>query len=276
MGDPMDLEITEMIDKLAAVQAKLGGTQSKTIIGDDGKVDKFSELKVEMAERVLTIRKLLDSSQQAGNRTEGGAKETIECQAQIRKELMTISEEWDELNRLFQIEARKRKSKYSKEDLDRRRATVEELQLEIKTVKDIQRSGFITGYQSAALVSMKESELFRDSNLQSGGAAEAGSGYRPVGSGSGTRGLGVSNNRNNEMSADQKQSLQMLKDKDREIDREIELVGEGVDKLKVLAQAQNQEVRLQNRMLDTLENRMEEVFSIYSLYSLCINIINHP
>lgn len=61
------------------------------------------------------------------------------------------------------------------------------------------------------------------------------------------------------MTNQQKQQLQLLKDRDREIDREIELVGEGVDQLKVLAQAQNQEVRLQNRMLGTLEERMEEV-----------------
>ena len=61
------------------------------------------------------------------------------------------------------------------------------------------------------------------------------------------------------MTGDQKRQLQLLKDRDREIDREIELVGEGVDQLKVLAQAQNQEVRLQNRMLGTLEERMEEV-----------------
>lgn len=164
MGDPMDLEISELIDKLNATQAKLGGKQSKVILGDDGKVDKFSELKLQITEKLLVIRKLFDSAENAGKRTEGGAKETIECQAQIRRLLITVSEEWDELSRLFQMEAKKRRSKYSPEDLERRRTVVGELQLEIKTIKDIQRAGFITGYQSAALVSMKDSELFRESN----------------------------------------------------------------------------------------------------------------
>ncbi|CAM9151853.1 unnamed protein product [Ectocarpus fasciculatus] len=262
----MDLELSEMIDKLTAVQVKLGGKQNVAIIGDDGKVDKFSELKITMTERLLGIRKLLDRSQKSGDRTEGGAKEAIECQAQIRRELITISEEWDELNRIFQIEAKKRRSKYSAEELSRRRMMVGDLQLEIKNIKDIQRSGFITGYQSAALVPMAESELFRASNLDGGGAATGapegtgaagGGGARPGGGRGGH--LGVSGGRNNDMTGEQRRQLQLLKDRDREIDREIELVGEGVDQLKVLAQAQNQEVRLQNRMLSTLEERMEEV-----------------
>jgi SYP7 family syntaxin len=264
MGDQMDAEVTDMIDKLTAMQAKLGGKQSKAIVGDDGKIDKFSEIKVDMSERLLVIRQLLDKSQQSGHRTEGGAKEAIECQAQIRRELATIQEEWEDLNRIFQVEAKKRRSKYSPEDLARRRMVVGEMQNEIKTIKDIQRSGFVMNYQAATMATMKESELFRESNLEAGAGAGValgggGSGGGGGGGGGGGRGLGVSGTRNNDMTGEQKMQLQALKEKDREIDREIELVGEGVDQLKVLAQAQNQEVKLQNRMLGTLEEKMEEV-----------------
>jgi hypothetical protein len=52
---------------------------------------------------------LLQASQRTESATQGGAKEAIECQAKIRKEVISLSEDMAELERLYQGEAKKRR-----------------------------------------------------------------------------------------------------------------------------------------------------------------------
>ena len=141
MGDQLDTELDELINKINGIQNKLGHSKVKAgLLGDDGKVDRFAELKLQISERLTSIREvylnqtntsftfplvgfflktiisysyfqtqLLDNVKKTEGATQGGAKDAIECQSKIRTQLSTVHEEWVELDRIFQAEARKRK-----------------------------------------------------------------------------------------------------------------------------------------------------------------------
>lgn len=245
MGDALDAELGDFINKLNGIQSKLGNAKARAgLVGDDGKVDRFSELKLNMSEKLSEIRQLLEASKKAEGATQGGAKDAIEAQSKIRSQLQAVSDEWAELDRVWQTEARKRKSKYSIEELERRRQIVVDMQSEIQSIKDFQRAGFVKGYQATNMVAMADSEMFKGADLRSPGAPKS---------------SGVYGRRNNDMTDQHRTQLHLLKERDMQIDKEIELIGTGVDELKVIAQAQNQEVRLQNRMLDQLESKIGDV-----------------
>ena len=61
------------------------------------------------------------------------------------------------------------------------------------------------------------------------------------------------------MTDQDRHALQMIREKDHEIDTEIMSIGEGVDALHELARVANEELKMQNKMLDTLERKIDNV-----------------
>ena len=51
----------------------------------------------------------MDSTSSSECAMSGGAKEVIETQSKIRQQLTDIQAQWNELNHLYQIEAKKRR-----------------------------------------------------------------------------------------------------------------------------------------------------------------------
>ena len=65
--------------------------------------------------------------------------------------------------------------------------------------------------------------------------------------------------RNNDMTAEHKSQLQALKQRDQQIDQQIAELGKGVDILTDLARSMNEEVKIQNKMLDSFEQNIDDV-----------------
>jgi hypothetical protein len=61
---------------------------------------------------------------------------------------------------LYRNEARKRRSKFTPQEMANRQEQVVELQAAINDIREMQRSGFVKGYQVQRLAKMEESELF--------------------------------------------------------------------------------------------------------------------
>jgi t-SNARE complex subunit (syntaxin) len=61
------------------------------------------------------------------------------------------------------------------------------------------------------------------------------------------------------MSDTHRQQLKVIKERDAAIDEEIVKLGQGVDELGEIARAQNQEVKLQNIALTSLEEKVDAV-----------------
>ena len=98
------------------------------------------------------------------------------------------------------------------------------------------------------MTKMENSEMFRGGGGGGGG-----------GGGSSTWAGGNGGGRNNDMTQDHRRDLQRLKERDALIDIEIVNIGKGVDELRDLALAANEEVKLQNKMLDVLETKIDDV-----------------
>ncbi len=69
-------------------------------------------------------------------------KEAIKRQATIREEIRQADDEWNELDGLYKNEARKRKSKFTQEQLDVQQTLVQRLYAELEKVKELQKMGF--------------------------------------------------------------------------------------------------------------------------------------
>ena len=140
-----------------------------------------------------------------------------------------LMDEWKALETLYRAESKKKRSKFSPEELAERSVALQEIFEQIQIIKDLQRSGYVKsrpskGYEQVRMADMGDAEAFR------GGASGGG---RP----------GVHGSRNNYMSDQQRQKLELLDNKDKQIDKEIDDIEQGVDVLRDIALAAG-EVRL--------------------------------
>ena len=62
-----------------------------------------------------------------------------------------------------------------------------------------------------------------------------------------------------EMTEGQRMKVQQLQDRDREFDKQLDEIGEGIQDLAEIAQMQGEEVKRQNVMLDNLNDKIENV-----------------
>ena len=159
MADPLDGELLVLINKLNKIQGQVGGVKVKK--GDhEGKIDRFLDLKNQMTERLMGLKETFENIQVLEKNPGSNPKELISEQSKVRSELTLLNEEWKELDLNYRNEAKKRRSKFSPEELEQRQQILNALQMEIQRIKDIQRAGYVKGYQSVQLDKMEDSELF--------------------------------------------------------------------------------------------------------------------
>ena len=160
---------------------------------------------------------------------------------------------------MFRLETKKKRSRYSPTELSARQTIVVQMQKSIQELKDMQRSGFVKGIETKRMVTMEESELFKKRDVETGGAGVAAPGGVVTAGGGGMPTRGITGQRNNNMTDNQRAQLMAVKERDHQIDAQIEDIGKGLDVLRELALAANEEVKVQNRMLDGLEEKVNDV-----------------
>lgn len=168
--DPLDIELTELITKLTKLQEKNGGAKKNSTVTEDGRFDRFMELRNQMEQRVLDLRESLSTVQNLEKSPGSNPKELIAAQSKVRTELSALNEDWKDLDIIYRHEARKKRSKFSPEVLKLRQQMLVQLQMDIQTMRDIQRSGYVKGYQAVRVATMEESEVFHpkeDENTKS-------------------------------------------------------------------------------------------------------------
>lgn len=246
MADALDGELIALINRLNKVQAEVGGPKKAkhvAVFGEDGKIDRFLDLRHQMMERVNEIVEALAAVQQMEKSPGTNPKGIIEANSKVRTELKTLTENWAELDSLYKTEAKKKRSKYSKESMQERQQILVDLRLEIEKIREMQRKGYNKNYSTVQMSRMEDSEMFR------GGAAAGG----------GASGSSGGDGRNNNMTSEHKSQLQMLKQRDQQIDQQIAELGKGVDVLHDLARSMGEEVKVQSKMLDKLGQNIDDV-----------------
>lgn len=207
---------------------------------------RFLELKSSIVDRLKTVHGLLEEQ---SNSNSINPKEAIAMQAEIREHIRQATDEWGELSGLYKNEARKKKSKFTAEELEVQQALVMQLQQEIEKVKDAQMAGYARGGDTdtavqlnmAVLAELDAKDIFANDDSTNG------NGKTWTGGTSGTA-----------MTGTQQVQLQQIKDRDAEFDQELDEIGEGIQDLHELAKMQGEEVMRQNVMLDQVESKIDK------------------
>jgi hypothetical protein len=118
-------------------QSTMGRTRKSKKVGS-----RFLELKSSIVEHLRTVHTLIEAQ---NNSTKLNPKEVIAAQAEIREVLRQSSDEWAEINELYKNEARKKKSKFTVEELEVQQALVMQLKSEIDKVKEGQLAAHARG-----------------------------------------------------------------------------------------------------------------------------------
>mmetsp|Transcript_18224 Transcript_18224/g.21076 ORF Transcript_18224/g.21076 Transcript_18224/m.21076 type:complete len:336 (-) Transcript_18224:57-1064(-) len=271
-----DRELLELLTKLYTIQEDVGAKPKST--ADDklnraanssamlgkGKAAKkagmkFVETKSSCVQRLKKIHEIiqeeadrskLSASAMAGVLNGGSAKDSIVRQAAIRDEIQQAEAEWQELDRLYKNEARKRKSKFTQEQLDVQQTFVQRLYGEVEKVKELNRAGYTRGNRDDIVATLNTNAL----NNIALDKQDAGQGWTGNGGGGGF--ADVSSGPGVELTQQQALELEQIESRDQEFDKQLDQIGEGIQDLAEIAQMQNEEVRRQNVMLDNVGNKI--------------------
>ena len=262
MGDALDSELSSLITKLNQFQRDMVGTESplSNIEKGGAGLDKFTELKNKINLRLSSARTLINDIQKMDQSQGKNSRDLISQQSKIRSEIAKMGEEWQELDATYRNEIRKRRSKLSSQELAERQEVVLMYQNQIEDIKISQRMGFLKGRNQTAprVGTMAESGMFVPKGMNSGTEAHNGSGSIGGGGGGGYK---------EAMTDEQMHSLVAIKARDNRIDKEIEKIGEGVDELKHLARDMQDEINMQVKTIDRIQDKV--------VYTICILYIHY-
>lgn len=285
-----DDELTELLAKLYGIQEDIGAkpktsveekqarAESVAVMGQGKKAQekgsKFLQLKGDIVDRLKDIHQMLKDIKEKEQAGFGGdnAKEIIKMQAEVREKLRQASDDWKELDEIYKKEARKKRSKFTPEELEVQSELVQRLYAEIEKVKEAQMKGYARG-QRENTPGIPTKSLFMDSGKYSISRAKCFqwndmeslarflsltqkstvclfSGKKGGQSWKGTGG-GVA------LTEGQQQQMLQIEERDADFDRQLDEIGEGIQDLAEIAQMQGEEVANQTQMLEKLHTKMD-------------------
>jgi len=160
MSAKQEEELNNLLTKLYTIQEQVGAKEKtaddekQQRAADAGHISmgkgrkgqkkgsRFLELKSNIVAGLKNVHSLIE---QQSNAVSLNPKDSITAQAEIREVIRQASDEWNELNEIYKKEARKKKSKFTEEELEVQQALVMQLKQEIDKVKDAQQSGYARG-----------------------------------------------------------------------------------------------------------------------------------
>jgi hypothetical protein len=180
-----DEELTGLLTKLYTIQEDIGAkpktsdedkrakAENAAIMGKGKKTEKkgsrFLQLKSAVLDRLKSIHQLLKDTKELESAGYGGdnAKDIIKMQAEVREQIRQATDEWRELDEIYKKEARKKKSKFSPEELEVQAELVKRLYAEIEKVKEAQMRGYAKGRAPDAAVALNTKAMAMDSGTYS-------------------------------------------------------------------------------------------------------------
>ena len=178
-----DDELTDLLAKLYTIQEDIGAKPATSeeekkeraanvaLMGKGKKAaakgSRFLELKSTIVDRLKTIHNLLKETKSKEAAGYGGdnAKELIKMQAEIREHIRQANDEWNEMDAIYKKEARKKKSKFTPEELEIQSELVRRLAAEIEKTKEAQMRGYAKNRDAGAAVSLNTKALYADSGM---------------------------------------------------------------------------------------------------------------
>jgi len=263
-----DLNI--LLTQLYTLQEELGVTTKSSVNEKEQRVEsitmgkgrskterrgsRFLELKSSIIQRLQNVHaKLKEQSNVHKSFVSQGnnPKAIIEMQSYIRQEIRTMAEEWNEMDNLYKNEARKRKSKFTKSELEVQEALLQKLYQEIEMCKSAQAIGFTNRSND----DVKAIE-FNTKTIQSLDVIPTSA---PANASSGNTWLDEPNNMGVEVSEHQRGQLDQIQVRDSDFNNQLDQIESGILDLKDIAEAQGEEITRQNIMIENLGKKTDDV-----------------
>jgi len=189
------------------------------------KATKFLELKSSVGSSVSTVKELCDIENAPVYRgSVNNANEIVKAKETVRTEIQSMINSWKEMNSLHETEINKKRSKFTKSELDAQCEMLKQLNIEIQSVNNTQVVGF-------------------------GGVVETGISFRKNYS---------YHQHGPSISEEQKRELNAIKAKDAELDVKLDLIGDLLSNLNTIAQGQKEEIKKQGEVLEEIDDKMVE------------------
>ncbi len=204
----MDGELISILNKLRKIEKRVGISKEKEN-KRSGNIDKFADLKERIETRLEELKTAVADLKRIEKVPGTNPTEVIKQQSKVRSDQALLNDEWKELDTVYRLETRKKRSKLSPEELAERQSILVRLQLEIREIKEMQRANYVPGYQMTRIVEMKNSEMFKPTTGTDGKPGD-------TTTATGGRG-GISGSRNNNMTEQHAQQLITLRRRDEEI-----------------------------------------------------------
>jgi len=218
------------------------------------KGSRFLVLKSSIVEKLREVHAMLaEQAEREAGRVSVAAgnnpKEIIAKQAKVREHIRQLQEDWRELDGLYKNEARKKRSKFTQAELETQHTLVLNLQAEIEKVREIQQRGYVRGAGDSADVATQLNTkalaaLEAKTLMESDGPARGGGGW---------------DSNDVQLTDQQMLQVQQIEARDADFDRQLDVIGEGIQDLHEIALMQGEEVRRQNMMLDNMGRRIDAV-----------------
>jgi hypothetical protein len=163
----VDDELTELLTKLYTMQEDVGAkpksseeekkvkAENIAVMGTGRKAQakgsRFLELRSMIIVRIKAIHGKLQEVKELENAGYGGDNPTqlIKLQAEIREEIRQTQDEWKELDAIYKREARKKRSKFTPEELETQAQLVQQLFEQVEKIRQAQMAGFARGGREA-------------------------------------------------------------------------------------------------------------------------------
>lgn len=237
----------------------MGGEDGKST-KKDKKGDVFHELKTKIGERLHHLKLTLQENDVAATKRGKHPREAIRRQQELREDIRLVGIDIKDLTTSFDLEMKKRKSKFSPEELAIRKEIVTQYWAEFERIKELAaanyrppvgRTAFDTGGIAAPIGSFENGAFTARTrpDLASGGPVFNGQG--------GSREGGGESIGKEEITDDQRAMLSDIQRNDQRFDNIIEQIGTGVQELGQQARMLNEELQQQAIMIDGLGERID-------------------
>jgi hypothetical protein len=215
MADAIDSELSSLLNKLNRIQKDIGGgKKDKSFAAEHGgRLDRFIEVYNRMNDRLETVKNALDEVRKLEKIPGSNPRDLITNQSIVRTELVTLGDEWKELDTLYRLESKKKRSRFTPDELQVRGQMVVQLQQMIQNLKDLQRQGFVKGYQGQRIATMEESDMFKKRDIESGTVVDS----KGTVTKNPMQAKGVMGVRNNDMTDQHRQQLMLIRERDAKI-----------------------------------------------------------
>ncbi|KAG7381718.1 hypothetical protein PHYPSEUDO_005717 [Phytophthora pseudosyringae] len=258
----MNRELDGLLDKLSRLNQEMGGDDGKSK-KKDKKGDQFHELKTKIGERLHHLKMTLQDNDMAVTKRGKHPREAIRRQQEIREEIRLVGVDIKDLTTSYDLEKKKKKSKFQPEELAMRKEIVTQYWAEYERIKELAaanyrspagRTTFDTGGVAAPIGSFENGAF----TARKGPGGTLGSpvfgGLGGAGSGGGAGGGSIERE---VVTDDQHAMLADIQKNDERFDNIIEQIGTGVQELGQQARMLNEELQQQAIMIDGLGERID-------------------